>query len=217
MEKRLLPADPYNLVITGVGGQGNVMASRTLARMLVKQGFRVTIGETFGMSQRGGSVMSHLRVSADRSWSPQIPRGRAHAVIALEPLEAIRVLRTFGNPQVKVFANTRAVYPVGVIAGELSYPGPEVLSALLASLSGAAWIIDATEEAVALGNPLLANIVMLGAYAEAGDLPAGRAVFAEVARETLGPDKAALNLRAFDCGASQMRARGPVSVPLRDP
>ena len=64
MEPIPIPADPFNVIITGVGGQGNVMASRTMARMLVKQGFHVTIGETFGMSQRGGSVMSHLRISA---------------------------------------------------------------------------------------------------------------------------------------------------------
>ena len=58
-----LHKDPYNIVITGVGGQGNFMASRVLANMLVRRGLRVTIGETFGMSQRGGTVMSHLRVS----------------------------------------------------------------------------------------------------------------------------------------------------------
>jgi len=61
-----LAKDPFNIVITGVGGQGNVMASRVLSSMLVRKGFRVTIGETFGMSQRGGSVMSHIRVSRRR-------------------------------------------------------------------------------------------------------------------------------------------------------
>jgi len=64
-----------NLILTGVGGQGNVLASRTLAGMLVDAGYIVTIGETFGMSQRGGSVMSHLRISPDAVKSPQIPRG----------------------------------------------------------------------------------------------------------------------------------------------
>ncbi|MCK9197311.1 MAG: 2-oxoacid:acceptor oxidoreductase family protein, partial [Syntrophales bacterium] len=58
-----LAKDPYNVIITGVGGQGNVLASRLLGGMLAKKGFLVTIGETFGASQRGGSVMSHLRIS----------------------------------------------------------------------------------------------------------------------------------------------------------
>ncbi|MBU2252336.1 MAG: 2-oxoacid:acceptor oxidoreductase family protein, partial [Proteobacteria bacterium] len=92
MTNEALRKDPYNIVITGVGGQGNVMASRVLANMLVRRGFRVTIGETFGMSQRGGSVMSHIRVSSAAVWSPQIPKGRADLVVALEPVEAIRVL-----------------------------------------------------------------------------------------------------------------------------
>ena len=85
-----LQQDPYNIIMAGVGGQGNVMASRVMANMLSRQGYAITIGETFGASQRGGSVMSHLRVSADSTWSPQIPKGKAHIVIALEPVEAIR-------------------------------------------------------------------------------------------------------------------------------
>jgi len=92
-----LSKDPYNLIITGVGGQGNVMASRVLSNMLVRKGYYVTIGETFGASQRGGSVMSHIRVSASSAWSPQIPQGRADMVVSLEPIEAIRVLKTYGN------------------------------------------------------------------------------------------------------------------------
>ncbi|HLZ20134.1 MAG TPA: 2-oxoacid:acceptor oxidoreductase family protein, partial [Smithellaceae bacterium] len=73
-----------NLILTGVGGQGNVLASRVLAGMLVDAGYVVTIGETFGMSQRGGSVMSHLRISPDSVRSPQIPRGAADVIVALE-------------------------------------------------------------------------------------------------------------------------------------
>ena len=63
METVTLTQDPYNVIITGVGGQGNVLASKILGNMLVSQGLKITIGETFGASQRGGSVMSHLRIS----------------------------------------------------------------------------------------------------------------------------------------------------------
>jgi indolepyruvate ferredoxin oxidoreductase beta subunit len=68
MKKLKLPKDPYNIIITGVGGQGNVMASRLLSGMFVNRGFMATIGETFGASQRGGAVMSHIRVSAKGTW-----------------------------------------------------------------------------------------------------------------------------------------------------
>jgi indolepyruvate ferredoxin oxidoreductase beta subunit len=111
MENARLKNDPYNLIITGVGGQGNVLASRMVGDMLSQLGFYVTIGETFGASQRGGSVMSHLRISAASTFSPQIPRGRAHMIVALEPTEAIRVLRDYGNPEVGVLCNTRPSSP----------------------------------------------------------------------------------------------------------
>ncbi|RLA98609.1 MAG: indolepyruvate ferredoxin oxidoreductase, partial [Deltaproteobacteria bacterium] len=107
MAGKRLSKDPYNLIITGVGGQGNVMASRVLANMLVDKGFYVTIGETFGASQRGGSVMSHLRISGKASWSPQIPAGSADIVVALEPIESVRVLKDYGNPGIKILSNTR--------------------------------------------------------------------------------------------------------------
>ncbi len=95
MAKAALRGDPYNLIITGVGGQGNVLASRMVGGMLSRQGFEITIGETFGASQRGGSVMSHMRISQKGCASPQIPFGRAHMVLSLETTEAAKRL---GNP-----------------------------------------------------------------------------------------------------------------------
>ena len=118
----MLINDPYNLIITGVGGQGNVMASRVLGNMMNRQGLHVTIGETFGASQRGGSVMSHLRISSTSSWSPQIPRGKAHMVVALEPIETIRVLMNYGGPQAKAICNTRPIHPAAVTSGDQYYP-----------------------------------------------------------------------------------------------
>ena len=108
MESETLALDPYNLIITGVGGQGKVLASRIVGDMITRLGFAITIGETFGASQRGGSVMSHLRISSASSCSPQIPKGKAHMVVALEPTEAIRVLKNYGNPGVKVLWGRRS-------------------------------------------------------------------------------------------------------------
>ncbi|MBW2284109.1 MAG: 2-oxoacid:acceptor oxidoreductase family protein, partial [Deltaproteobacteria bacterium] len=113
MTKSELTNDPYNVIITGVGGQGNVLASKVLGNILASRGLDVTIGETFGASQRGGSVMSHLRISATSSWSPQIPQGMAHVIIAIEPIEALRVLSVYGNPETLVISNDRPVHPVG--------------------------------------------------------------------------------------------------------
>jgi len=202
--KTNLYKDPTNIIITGVGGQGNVMASRVLAGMLVNAGFIVTIGETFGMSQRGGSVMSHLRVSSTSVLSPQIPQGRADIIIALEPVEALRVLVKYGNPDVAVLANSRMVYPMGVITGEFTYPSLDEVKAMFEKLSAKSWILDATSVAVDLGNSVLSNIVMIGALAGTSLLPIDRCAFEKEITKSMSADKCKINLKAFDAGAKML-------------
>ncbi len=204
MEKLQLSKDPYNIIITGVGGQGNVLGSRVLSNMLVRKGYYATIGETFGASQRGGSVMSHIRVSAKSTWSPQIPRGRADLIIALEPVEAIRVLMIYGNQKVMVLVNTRPIYPVGVIAGELEYPPLKDIKASVKELSSTALFIDATDEAIKLGNSILANIIMIGAATRMFEFPIDREDFNQVILRSLPESKLDVNLKAFDMGAGMV-------------
>jgi indolepyruvate ferredoxin oxidoreductase beta subunit len=176
-----------------------------LAGMLVDAGYIVTIGETFGMSQRGGSVMSHLRISPDKVMSPQIPRGGTDVIVALEPLEALRVLTVYGNPNVNVLSNSRPVYPIGVITGELVYPVSETIQAVFDRLSAASWMIDATSAGLQLGNPVLSNIVMIGALTKINLLPIDRRMFEKEIRKTLSVDKCAVNLKAFDAGADMIK------------
>jgi indolepyruvate ferredoxin oxidoreductase, beta subunit len=207
MERKGLRKDPYNIIITGVGGQGNVLASRMLANILVRRGFEVTIGETFGGTQRGGSVMSHIRVSRSAAWSPQMPKGRADMIIALEPIEAIRLLASYGSPEVILLTNTRPIYPVGVIAGQLSYPSQEEIQSALRELSGCCRFIDASDQAMKLGHPIFGNIIMIGAAAGLDELPFEREDFREVIAESLKEDKIDINMKAFDIGVRSVSAR----------
>lgn len=195
-----MPADPYNIIITGVGGQGNVLASRVLGNMLLADDLHVTIGETFGASQRGGSVMSHLRVASMPHSAPQIPRGQAHLVISLEPTEALRVLKDYGNPEVYVLCNMRPIHAIGVISGEARYPEPEELKQWIGALSRKAWFVNATEAALAMGNPIFGNILLMGALAGTGVLPLDRGGFASVMQRMMPGDKTERNLEAFDKG-----------------
>ena len=205
MKNTSLPCDPYHVIITGVGGQGNVMASRVLGNMLSRKNLNITIGETFGASQRGGSVMSHLRISAESYWSPQIPKGKGHLVISLEPTEAIRVLMNYGNPNVRVLCNTRPVHAIGVISGEQRYPSMDELKSWIEELSEDCWFLEATEKALELGNPILGNIMMIGAAAGIGALPLDREGFEAAISETLSSDKLALNLKAYDLGVRMVQ------------
>lgn len=201
-----LPYDPYNVIITGVGGQGNVMASRVLGSMLSRRGLQVTIGETFGASQRGGSVMSHLRISSGATWSPQIPRGRCHLIISLEPTETMRVLSNYGNPNVKVLCNTRPVHAIGVISGDQKYPPLDDIKSWIEELSESCWFLAVTEQALELGNPILGNIMMIGAAAGIGVLPLARNDFEAVIAEAMSADKLKINLAAYDLGSKMIGA-----------
>ena len=198
--------DPYNIIITGVGGQGNVTASRVMGGMLSRKGFRVTIGETFGASQRGGSVMSHLRISARSSWSPQIPRNMCHLVVSLEPTEAIRVLKDYGNPDVKVLCNTRPIHSIGVICGMHAYPALDDIKSWVAELSATSCFIDATDRALGMGDPIYGNIIMIGAVAGLGVLPLERQDFEAVMAAMVDPAKMTLNLTAYDLGRELVNA-----------
>lgn len=192
--------DPFNVIVAGVGGQGNVVGSQLLGAFLVDAGYKVTIGETYGASQRGGSVMSHLRISRSRQYGPLIPPGAADLVIALEPSEAARVLGKYGNPETIGLVNSRPVYPVDVIGGLLNYPDREALFAKIRSLCRYAYFVDATEEALKLGNPILANIMTLGAVTAAGIIPITEEGLARAVSDHIGPDKVEINLKAFAVG-----------------
>lgn len=205
MKKKKLAKDPYNAIITGVGGQGNVMASRLLGNILVKNGYYVTIGETFGASQRGGSVMSHLRISKKSNWSPIIPRGKADLVVSLEPIESIRIMAKYGNDGVKVISNTRPIHPVQVIAGEQDYPSLDDIKTTISELTSDYTYIDATEEALKLGNPILGNIIMIGAVSGTGILPFDKDDFKEVIADFIPPDKVAMNIKAFEIGEKMVQ------------
>ena len=195
-----LAKDPYNVIITGVGGQGNVLVARLLGGMLTKKGLLVTIGETFGASQRGGSVMSHLRISRQNMASPQIPRGRADVIVSLEPAEALRVLALYGNPGTMLLTNNHPIYPVGVIKGELAYPPVAEMEAAVKEILPAAHFIGATSRALALGNSILVNIVMLGALGSLNVVPFNREDFQEAIALRLPTGQLAINLQAFDEG-----------------
>jgi len=193
--------DPYNLIISGVGGQGNVTTSRSIGNVLSQLGLFVTIGDTFGASQRGGSVMSHLRISTQGTWSPQIPLGHAHMIVSMEPSEAIRTLRDYGNPAVKVITNTRPLFPIGVNTGQMSYPSADEIESSIEEMSEKAWFLNATAHAMMMGNSMLANVILAGALAGTGELPMQRDIFAQIMAERFSGDVLAMNLSAYDYGA----------------
>lgn len=189
-----------NLIVCGTGGQGNVLLSRFLAKAFIKKGYLATIGETFGMSQRGGDVMSHIRVSKKRLYGPLIPEGQADVILSLEPMETIRVLRDYGNPNIAVISNVRPVYPPISITGEKDYPDIEEMKRIIREMAARYWFLDATQISLEMGNPILTNMVMMGALVEAKVVDLTKADLEEIIKETFSDDKAQANIRAVARG-----------------
>jgi indolepyruvate ferredoxin oxidoreductase beta subunit len=196
-----LSKDPFNVIIGGVGGQGNVVASQILGQTLVDKGYVITIGETYGASQRGGAVMSHLRVSDKDPWSPLISEGQCDLLISLEPVEGLRVLAYYGNPKVITLTNTRPVFPMEVISGEATYPEVSEIITRIRQLSQTVWVVHATEIALKMGDPIYSNMVMLGALSAMSVLPIDRRGFQTTISELFPSQRVRDNLKAFDRGA----------------
>lgn len=198
---------PFNVIFTGVGGQGNVLASQVLAAAAVEAGCRVSIGETFGASQRGGSVMSHVRISRESTCGPLIPRGQAHLVVGFEPLETLRVLLAYGRGDTVVIMNDRPNYPIGCLLGEDKYPEPQQVIQAVRKLVPVCHVLAATDLATGAGHPMAANMVLTGALAGCGLLPFDNRFFRDTIDLQFSGEVREVNRRAFDEGFRAVTGR----------
>lgn len=185
-----------NVLLTGVGGQGTITASQVLAQACLLQDWHVKKSEIHGMSQRGGSVESHLRFSADEPiFSPTIPDGEVDVLLGFELLEALR-----GLPQVRpdgtVIVDPRRIVPLTVTLGVAVYP-EDALERLERS-GRKIIVVPAYEEAGRLGEPRAANIVAVGAACSALGIDAE--VMKEAVRLTVKPKAVEVNLQALQRG-----------------
>lgn len=172
MTPKTLTRDSLNLIIVGVAGQGNVVISMLVCDTLVRRGYQVTFGQTYPAQQRGGSVVNYIRVSAETECSPLIPYGCADAILGMEPVETLRLLAQYGNADTITIVNPRPIYSIDIGLGTLAdYPDPDKLLEAIKSLSAKTWVINATEEAQKLGNPILANVILTGSLIATGILP----------------------------------------------
>ncbi|MDT3698584.1 MAG: indolepyruvate oxidoreductase subunit beta [Thermincola sp.] len=152
----------HTILITGVGGQGTLLASTVIGNTAIKQDLKIRISETFGMSQRGGSVVTHIRVGRE-IFSPITPLNTADIIIGFEPLEAYRNSLKYLKPGGKVIINTR---PININDGGASeYPSMEKIVSTINELGGEVFTLDATAKAIQSGDAIMMNMVMLGAAA----------------------------------------------------
>lgn len=151
-----------NAMIVGVGGQGTLLASKLLGRLLVGEGYDVKVSEVHGMSQRGGSVVTYVRWG-DRVYSPIVDLGEADHVIAFEPLEAGRAA-PYLAPSGHLVVNTQEIDPMPVIIGKAEYPH-DILDGI-AARGIAVDALDALSLAKEAGSSKAVNIVLMGRFAK---------------------------------------------------
>jgi indolepyruvate ferredoxin oxidoreductase beta subunit len=147
-----------NIMIVGVGGQGSLLASKLLGRMLLQKGYDIKVSEVHGMSQRGGSVVTYVRFG-EKVYSPVIDKGEADFIVSFELLEAARWTE-YLKPGGKIVVNTQQISPMPVITGAAEYPQGLAEQMLEAGLDVDAF--DALALAEQAGSSKAVNIVLMG-------------------------------------------------------
>jgi indolepyruvate ferredoxin oxidoreductase beta subunit len=194
------PIKEFNLIICGVGGQGNLLASEIVATAAVKAGYKSRVGETFGAAQRGGPVASYIRIGSD-IYGPIVNPGSVSLIVAFEPMEALRNALRFLEPGGMVVMNSRPIIPLAVSMGKDKYPSVDEIVQMIKK-TGAKDVVafDAVAIAEKMGNPIVMNVVMVGALAGSGLLPFSADLIREAIRERIPSALLELNMKAFDEG-----------------
>ena len=183
-----------SIMIVGVGGQGSLLASKLLGRLLVDEGHDVKVSEVHGMSQRGGSVVTYVRYG-DKVASPIVCEGEADFIISFEKLEAARYA-PFLKKDGRIIVNTQQIDPMPVIIGAAQYPA-NVLDELTAKgLQVEA--LDALTLAEEAGSSKAVNIVLMGRAARYFDIPYEKWIAA--IEKTVAAKFVEMNKKAFDLG-----------------
>ena len=183
-----------NVMIVGVGGQGSLLASKLLGRMLLQKGYDIKVSEVHGMSQRGGSVVTYVRYG-DKVYSPVIDKGEADFIVSFELLEAARWTE-YLKPGGTIITNTQQINPMPVITGAAEYP-----QALLEKMTAAGLhtdALDALSLAEEAGSSKAVNLVLMGRLAKYFDIP--KQEWLAAIEASVPPKFIEMNKKAFNLG-----------------
>ena len=183
-----------NIMIVGVGGQGSLLASKLLGRLLVDEGFDVKVSEVHGMSQRGGSVVTYVRFG-DRVYSPIIDEGEADFIVSFEKIESARYIKDLKKDGT-VIVNTQQIDPMPVIIGNATYP-ENILEEMMAK-GVHVDAIDALSLASEAGSAKACNIVLMGRLAKYFDIPYEK--WENAIEKCVKPKFIEINKKAFALG-----------------
>ncbi len=182
-----------NIMVVGVGGQGTLLTSRILGGLAINAGYDVKLSEVHGMAQRGGSVVTFVRYGEEVA-EPIVEEGQADVIIAFERLEAMRYSH-FLKPEGVLVINDWRIDPMPVVIGAAKYP--ENIIETLAK-EHTVYTVNATEEAKALGNARVFNLIVLGIAAQ--HMSFTQEEWHDVIKNTVPPKTIDINIAAFEVG-----------------
>lgn len=194
----------YNIVITGVGGQGILTAANLLGWAALREGYKVRVGEVHGMSQRFGSVISYVRFG-ENVYGAMVPEGKADVIISFEPVEALRYINYLKEGGL-VFTNSRPIQPVQVSMGLAEYPSHEEIKKIVEEKFNSRYLsFDAENVAKEAGNVIATNVVLIGALTQTPDFPLDPEVIKDVIKVSVPKKAIDLNMKAFDLGVENAK------------
>lgn len=186
--------DALNIMIVGVGGQGSLLASKLLGKLLVNEGLDVKVSEVHGMSQRGGSVVTYVR-SGKKVYSPIIDKGEADFIVSFEKLEAARYA-SYLKKGGKIIVNSQEIDPMPVITGAAQYPKDALEKLTEQGID--VDCIDALAPAMKAGSAKAVNIVLMGRLSKY--LEIGEDKWLSAIEQSVKPKFIDLNKEAFKLG-----------------
>lgn len=189
------------MLITGTGGQGIVLAGDILGEVAIAAGYDVKKTDTLGMAQRGGSVVSHVRIGS-RVWSPLIGGGDVDLLLGFEKLEAARWGHYLRAGAIAI-VNNQALLPLSVNLGNEKYPGDSEITGILRQHAGRVVFIDGTARLRELGNMRALNIFMLGCASVF--LPFKVYLWHDIISRHISADTRQSNIVAFNRGRKEIR------------
>jgi indolepyruvate ferredoxin oxidoreductase beta subunit len=190
----------FDLLITGVGGQGVIMASNIIGEVALAAGYDVKKTDTLGMAQRGGSVVSHVRLGP-QIYSPLIMAGEVDILVAFEKLEAARWSQ-YLRPGAIAIVNDHALRPLSVNLGDERYPSDEEIVNIIRRGSERIYFINGSDRVKKLGNIRILNVFLLGCASVC--LPLKIRVWQDIISRHVPSAVRALNITAFSQGRKEM-------------
>ena len=192
----------YKIHFIGIGGQGTIKASTIIGDAVMKKGLNVVMSEVHGMAQRGGTVITELKIGD--VYSPLIEETDADLLLAFEPAEALRALSKV-NKETFVIVNSTPIIPFTVSLGISEYPDISLILEELKNKVKNLLVIDAQKIAQKAGNIISSNIVILGAAAATPNFPVNKDLIIQSMKENLPPKSIETNLKAFEMGFAEVK------------